>query len=232
MFQYKVGPQWRWLVGQILFAFGQWIDKGALAKGIEAFTVDGYCKVLDGDKDAADAMTMGHAVGASGEDLNPVSLSKHAKALGLLKAACDLSERCASILKRYWVLIYPAAPNSLQFSTTVAFRHRRCVPLLVHSGPAMSISWWPAAHHRRMQGRILDRAALQILAALGEGAGLQEAGLQLGRCGSGWILRPCANSPKNPGGFLILPENSRRFFDLARKFPEIHRRRKYCKIHV
>ena len=69
MFQYKVGPQWRWLVGQILFDFGQWIDKGALAKGIEAFTVDGYCKVLDGDKDAADAMTMGHAVGASGEDL-------------------------------------------------------------------------------------------------------------------------------------------------------------------
>ena len=29
----KQGPQWRWLVGQILSALGQWIDNGALAKG-------------------------------------------------------------------------------------------------------------------------------------------------------------------------------------------------------
>ena len=88
-----------------------------------------------------------------------------------------------------------------------------CVPRVgEHSGPAMSVSWWPAAHHRRMQERILDRVALQIQAALGEGAGLQEAGLQLGKCGGGWIRRPCAISPKK----------SRRFFDLAREIPEIH----------
>ena len=68
----KQGPRWRWLVGQILSALGQWIDKGALSQGSESPNADGYCKSLDGDKDAADALAMGHGLRESGVDSNPV----------------------------------------------------------------------------------------------------------------------------------------------------------------
>ena len=64
-----------------------------------------------------------------------------------------------------------------------------------------------------MQGRILDRAALQILAALAEGPGLQKAGLPAVGQMPQW---------QDSQTMRNLPEKSRRFFDLAREVPEIH----------
>ena len=214
MFQYKVGPQWRWLVGQILFAFGQWIDKGALAKGIEAFTVDGYCKVLDGDKDAADAMTMGHAVGASGEDLNPASLFKHAKALGLLKAACDLSERCASILKRYWLAGRAHLPGCTKFSA------------VLDDSRFQTSSMCAAVGAQRSNNELFLVASSppqeNARANIGQGCSTDSgcAGGR-GRPSGGWPAVGQMRQWLDSQTMRKLPEKSRRFFDLAREFPEV-----------
>ena len=214
MFQYKVGPQWRWLVGQILFAFGQWIDKGALAKGIEAFTVDGYCKVLDGDKDAADAMTMGHAVGASGEDLNPASLFKHAKALGLLKAACDLSERCASILKRYWLAGRAHLPGCTKFSAVLDDSRFQTSSMCAAVGAQRSSN----EHFLVASSPPQENARANI----GQGCST-DSGCAGGRGGpsGGWPAVGQARQWLDSQTMSKVPEKSRRFFDLAREFPEV-----------
>ena len=204
----------RWLVGQISLAFGQWIDKGALAKGIEAFTVDGYCKVLDEDKDVADAMTMGHAVGASGEDLNPASLFKHARALGLLKAACDLSERCASILKRYWLAGKAHLPGCTKFFEVLDDSRFQTSSMCAAVGAQRSNN----EHFLVASSPPQENARANI----GQGCSTDSgcAGGR-GRPSGGW---PAVGQMRQWQDFQTmrkLPEKSRRFFHLAREFPEI-----------
>ena len=64
-------------------------------------------------------MAMGHAVGAEGADPNAASFVKHAKALGLLKTAFDLTKRWASSLKRYWLAGRAHHTGCTKFSVAV-----------------------------------------------------------------------------------------------------------------
>ena len=212
MFQYKVGPQWRWLVGQILFAFGQWIDKGALAKGIEAFTVDGYCKVLDGDKDAADAMAMGHAVGVSGEDPNPASPVKHAKALGLLKTVFDLSKRWAGILKRCWLAGRAHLFGCTKFYVALDDSRFQISSIVVGAQRSNNERFLVARSPPQENAR----------ANIGQGCSTDSgcAGGR-GRPSGGWPAVGQMRQWLDSQTMRKLPEKSRRFFDLAREFPEV-----------
>ena len=170
--------------------------------------------MLDGDKDAADAMTMGHAVGASGEDLNPASLFKHAKALGLLKAACDLSERCASILKRFWLAGRAHLPGCTKFSAVLDDSRFQTSSMCAAVGAQRSSN----EHFLVASSPPQENARANI----GQGCSTDSgcAGGR-GRPSGGWPAVGQMRQRLDSQTMRKLPEKSRRFFDLAREFPEV-----------
>ena len=184
---------------------------------------------------------MGHAVGASGEDLSPVSLFKHAKALGLLKAACDLSERCAGILKRYWLAGRAHLPGCSKFFAVLDDSRFQTSSMCAAVGAQRSNN----EHFLVASSPPQENARANI----GQGCSTDSgcAGGR-GRPSGGWpavgqtvagfsdhaqtprkIPEVFSSCPRIPGGFLILPENSRKYqggesivkYTYKSTFPEI-----------